>query len=208
MPERAVWVQVHADWPKLVQLLLWPTNTQGESVYRKNTRVTSTTIINNNMALTVRIESNENVSWSVDCVSLGGTVGLWSHERIWSEFHRSLHRGKTRQPHSYFHYYIIKVYVLCCCLISQTLKHVSEMQWKRHWSEGGNIHNLFVIADHPFGFWGRQRGSPEEVYRDEVPDWLWVQGKYLLILLSVCSTSQTMAVQFATCIAITKRNGT
>lgn len=26
---------------------------------------------------------------------VGGTAGLWSHERIWSEFHRCLHRGET-----------------------------------------------------------------------------------------------------------------
>lgn len=29
MPEGAFWVQVHADWSKLVQLLLWSTNPQG-----------------------------------------------------------------------------------------------------------------------------------------------------------------------------------
>lgn len=32
VPQGAVWVQVHADWPQLVQLLLRSPNTQGESV--------------------------------------------------------------------------------------------------------------------------------------------------------------------------------
>lgn len=29
VPEGAVWVQIHADWSKLVQLLLWPRSSQG-----------------------------------------------------------------------------------------------------------------------------------------------------------------------------------
>lgn len=51
VPQGAVWVQVHADGPQLVQLLLRSTDTQGESSYRLNdtvTRVTSATDDNKN----------------------------------------------------------------------------------------------------------------------------------------------------------------
>lgn len=33
--------------------------------------------------------------WHCSPDHVGGTAGLWSHERIWSEFHRCLHRGET-----------------------------------------------------------------------------------------------------------------
>lgn len=32
VPERDFWVQIHADWSELVQLLLWSTSSQGQSV--------------------------------------------------------------------------------------------------------------------------------------------------------------------------------
>lgn len=43
VPQGAVWVQVHADRPQLVQLLLWPPNTQGECVCGPNAAVTMVT---------------------------------------------------------------------------------------------------------------------------------------------------------------------
>lgn len=99
VPQRAVWVQVHADWPQLVQLLLWSTDTQGESVYRQNTTVitvTSNTVIIKTIIIhrwqcDVRVVQMIIDHW---IVPLGVAVGLWSHKRIWSEFHRCLHRGK------------------------------------------------------------------------------------------------------------------
>lgn len=69
VPQGAVWVQVHADRPQLVQLLLRPTDTQGESPYRLNNtvaRVTSAAIDNKdeknkqiNLALKGRFESRD-----------------------------------------------------------------------------------------------------------------------------------------------------
>lgn len=83
VPPGAVWVQVHADWPQLVQLLLRPSDAQGESVYRLHPAIA-----------TVTAAAKWQYNGDIVDVSVGGAVGLWSHERIWSELHRCLHRGE------------------------------------------------------------------------------------------------------------------
>lgn len=59
-----------------------------------------------------------------------------------------------------------------------------------------NVCDLFVIVGNPFSCWGRQWGSSEEIYRDEVPNWVWVKGNYLTVYLSASFTSDTKAVNW------------
>lgn len=68
VPEGALWVQIHADWSKLVQLLFWPTSSQGQHISDH---------------LTFLLYS---VFWCGTFFlgeSSGRTAGLWSHTRFW-----------------------------------------------------------------------------------------------------------------------------
>lgn len=45
---------------------------------------------------------------------------------------------------------------------------------------------MFVIVGNPLGRWGRQRRSSQEVYPDEVPNWIRVQGDSLVVCMAKC----------------------
>lgn len=82
VPQGAVWVQVHADRPQLVQLFLRPTDAQGESGPR----------------LYHQAAAQANLGTGTDRFVLTGVaVGLWSHKKFRSELHRRLHWGKFSQ---------------------------------------------------------------------------------------------------------------
>lgn len=68
VPEGAVWVQIHADRSKLVQLLFWPTSSQGQPI---SDRLTFTLIIFSILMWDLLLGSS-------DC-----TAGLRSHTRFW-----------------------------------------------------------------------------------------------------------------------------
>lgn len=93
--EGTLWVPVHADWSKLVQLFLWSWNSQGQS--------TSQLLVMSGI-----------LYFLTSLASPGGSAGLWCDTRFWQELHRQLHWGKKTSTTLFylFLYFYVDKYLL------------------------------------------------------------------------------------------------